>query len=299
VSRAPDPGTLYVVGTPIGNLEDITLRALRILGDAAVIAAEDTRVTAKLLARHQIGTPCVSLREQNAARAVPELVARLESGDDVALVSDAGTPSISDPGLDLAAAAADAGIEVSPIPGPSALAAALSVAALRGEGARFHGFLERGGPARARQLTAISVDPACAVIYEAPTRLRRTLLDLEEACGSRRAVVLREATKLHEEIARGSLDELAERFDGEVRGEVTLVVAGAAPEEGSGDEISEERLRELVREQVAAGRSTRDVSAALAVALGLPRKKIYDLVVAERVAPDPPDPKPDPDPKRG
>jgi 16S rRNA (cytidine1402-2'-O)-methyltransferase len=284
VSSRPVPGTLYVVGTPIGNLEDITLRALRILAAADLIAAEDTRVTAKLLTRHEIGTRCVSLREQNASRAVPELIARLESGDDVALVSDAGTPSISDPGLDLVAAAATAGIPVSPIPGPSALGAALSVAALPGEGARFFGFLARSGPKRARQLAAIAVDPACAVIYEAPRRLSRTLEELAAACGPRRAVVLREATKLHEEIARGTLHELVSRFSAGVRGEITLVLAGA--DGASADEVSPERLRELVREQLATGRSTRDVAAALSSALGVPRKQVYELAVAERAATD-------------
>jgi 16S rRNA (cytidine1402-2'-O)-methyltransferase len=274
-----------VVGTPIGNLEDITLRALRILAEVDLIAAEDTRVTAKLLSRHGIETPCVSLREQNARRAVPELIARLESGAHLALVSDAGTPSISDPGLDLVAAAAEAGIPVSPIPGPSALGAALSVAALRGDGARFFGFLARSGPRRARQLAAIAVDPACTVIYEAPGRLARTLADLAAACGPREAMVLREATKLHEEIARGTLADLAARFAGEVRGEITLVLAGAASDEA--EVVTGDRLRELVREQLARGRSTRDVAAALSSALGVPRKQVYELAIEERTSPVP------------
>ena len=280
MSTAAEPGTLYVVGTPIGNLEDVTLRALRILGEVALIAAEDTRVTAKLLARHGIGTPCTSLREQNARAAVPELIARLVAGADVALVSDAGTPSVSDPGLDLVSAAVAAGIRVSPIPGPSALGAALSVAALPGDGARFFGFLARGGPKRSRQLAMIAVDPACAVIYEAPGRLARTLGDLAAACGAREAVVLREATKLHEEVARGTLTALAGRFSADVRGEVTLVLAGAHP--AAAEEIDPARLRELVREQLAAGRSTRDVAAALAATLGVPRKQVYELAVSER-----------------
>jgi 16S rRNA (cytidine1402-2'-O)-methyltransferase len=270
-------GTLHVVGTPIGNLEDITLRALEVLARVRVIAAEDTRVTARLCARHEIDTPRVSLREQNASRVVPRLIATLEGGDDVALVTDAGTPSVSDPGVDLVAAAAKRNLPITPVPGPSALSTALSVAGLRGDGVRFLGFLPRGGRRRRERVEALSTEAALAVLYEAPGRLARTLAELAECCGEREAVVLRELTKVHEEIARGSLPELAARFDEKTLGEVTLVIAGASPDPG--EEISDERLGEIVRRELDRGRSARVISAALAGGLGIPRKRIYRIAV--------------------
>jgi 16S rRNA (cytidine1402-2'-O)-methyltransferase len=275
-SGGRDGGTLFVVGTPIGNLKDITVRALEVLRGVSVIAAEDTRVTARLLGRYDISTPCVSFREQNARRAVPSLLARLEGGDDVALVSDAGTPSISDPGEQLVDAASRAGITVSPIPGPSALASAISVAALRGDGVRFVGFLPRSTKKREDRLSAIAVDPSISVLYESPSRLGRTLGDLARVCPDRPAVVLREMTKIHEEIARGSLDDLADRFSGRVKGEVTVVVAG---NEQTMEEISTARLTQLVVAQVNAGGSAKDVAANLSRALGVSRKRIYEIAV--------------------
>ncbi len=271
-------GTLFVVGTPIGNLEDISLRALRVLGEVALIAAEDTRVTAKLNRRHGIGTPLTSFREQNAARAIPELLARLRSGDDVALVTDAGTPSVSDPGVDLVAAAGEAGIKVVPIPGPSALATALSVAGYTGEGVRFLGFLPRSGKRRKERIQAISQDPSLVVLYEAPKRLAQTLKELADACGERQAAVLRELTKMHEEVARGTLAQLAERFGGRVLGEITVVLAGTDVEEM---EITDDRLVALVRGELEKGHSVKDVATNLSRGLGVPRKRVYDIAVAE------------------
>jgi 16S rRNA (cytidine1402-2'-O)-methyltransferase len=271
-------GTLLVVATPIGNLEDITLRALRVLERARVIAAEDTRVTRKLLTRHGITTRVTSFREQNATRAIPELLAVLEQGGDVALVSDAGTPSISDPGQELVRAAVEAGYRISPIPGPSALAAVLSVAGLAGEGARFIGFLPRSGKRRQRRLAALAEDRACTVVYESPARLAKTLADLVEACGpDRRAVVTRELTKIHEEIATGTLAELADRFSDPVKGEVAIAVAGCDARDV--EEIDDHRLRDLVRERIDRGQSARDVAGALSRALGVPRKRVYDLAL--------------------
>ena len=265
-----------MVGTPIGNLKDITVRALEVLRSVSVIAAEDTRVTARLLGRYDISTPCVGFREQNARRAVPSLLARLEGGDDVALVSDAGTPSISDPGEQLVDAASRAGITVSPIPGPSALASAISVAALRGDGVRFVGFLPRSTKKREDRLSAIAVDPSISVLYESPSRLGRTLGDLARVCPDRPAVVLREMTKIHEEIARGRLDDLADRFSGRVKGEITVVVAG---NEQTMEEISTVRLTQLVVAQVNAGGSAKDVAASLSRALGISKKRIYEIAV--------------------
>jgi 16S rRNA (cytidine1402-2'-O)-methyltransferase len=271
-------GKLLVVATPIGNLNDITLRAITALSEVAVIAAEDTRVTRKLLARHGIDTRLVSFREQNAARAIPELIEHLEQGRDVALVTDAGTPAISDPGQQLVEAAAERGFQVSPIPGPSALAAVLSVAGLDGDGARFAGFLPRAGRRRRERLDALAADPACTVLYEAPSRLGKTLAELAKACGDdRRAVVARELTKVHEEIARGTLAELAQRFAGQVKGEIAIAVAGTSAEDA--EDLDDARLLELVRQRVDAGLSAKDAAAALSRALGLPRKRVYDLAV--------------------
>ena len=270
-------GTLYVVATPIGNLEDVSARALRVLGEVALIAAEDTRVTAKLLARYGVSTPCRSFREQNAASAVPVLLERLAAGDDVALVCDAGTPGISDPGVALVEAAAEAGFAVSPIPGPSALAAAMSVAALPGDGVRFVGFLPRGGKGRRERLAELAADRSCSILYESPVRLAATLRDLSAACGARSAVVMRELTKIHEEIARGTLIELAARFAGGTRGEIAIAVAGAPklPPEA----VDDDTLRSAVAEHLAAGMSARDAAAAAAVALGVPRKRAYAMAV--------------------
>jgi 16S rRNA (cytidine1402-2'-O)-methyltransferase len=273
-------GTLFVVGTPIGNMEDVTLRALRVLEEVSLIAAEDTRVTKKLLERHGLRTPLASFREQNADRVIPDIVARLEGGANVALVSDAGTPSVSDPGLALVAAVAARGFAVCPIPGPSALAAAVSVAGLPGEGVRFLGFLTRSGRRRKDRLASLAHDPSLVVLYESPGRLARTLLDLAEALGPRQAVVLREMTKIHEEAARGTLPDLAARYEGGAKGEVTIVIEGA-PREYEGDEITEARLAEIIRGEVAKGRSAKDLSADLSKSLGLPRRRIYEMVVTE------------------
>ena len=271
-------GVLYVVGTPIGNLEDITLRALRILKSVSLIAAEDTRVTARLLARHVIDTKCISFREQNAKRAILQILEQLETGASVALVSDAGTPSISDPGEQLVAAAAAANIVVSPIPGPSALAAAMSTAALPGDGVRFIGFLPRSGKDRKRRLRSTAMDPSCTVIYESPHRLGNTLVDLASVCGAARsAVVFRELTKLHEELARGTLKELADRFANNVKGEITIVIAGAKTIDA--EDISNEMLSELVANEIKRGRSAKDTAASLSLSLGIPKKKVYTVAV--------------------
>jgi len=269
-------GILYVVGTPIGNLDDITIRAIDVLKQVAVIAAEDTRTTAKLLARHGIATKCVSFREQNSARAIPPLLEQLAEGCDVAVVSDAGTPSISDPGDALVAAAAREGFHVSPIPGASALASAISVAALEGDGVRFAGFLPRSGKDRRKRIEAISADPSCTVVYESPRRIGETLEELAATCPGREAVLCRELTKIHEEIARGPLEDLATRFSGDVKGEITLVIGGNRESAG---EIDDERLRALVEERVRAGKSAKDVAAALSAALGVKKKRIYQMAV--------------------
>jgi 16S rRNA (cytidine1402-2'-O)-methyltransferase len=223
-------GTLFVVATPIGNLEDITVRALRVLREVSAIAAEDTRHTAKLLARHAIATPTTSLHEHNEASKSPSLIARLERGEDLALVSDAGTPTISDPGGRLIRHAIAAGVRVEPVPGPSAVMAAMAVAGLPTDTFSFHGF----PPVRAKdrnawfkRLTSIG---GTAVFFEAPHRIRRTLETLKETAGDCRVMVAREMTKIHEELVRGPISEVLKGLENP-RGELTVVAEiGEMPE---------------------------------------------------------------------
>ncbi len=276
---AASPGVLYVVATPIGNLEDITFRAVRILRETAVIAAEDTRVTAKLTRRYDIHTPLVAIRGKSAKRNLSRLVEQLSAGDDVALVTDAGTPSVSDPGYDLVTAARAAGIRVSPIPGPSALAAAISVAGLFGEGVRFFGFLPRAGRRRRDLLSTIACERALSVIYESPRRLAATLSDLVELC-DREGAVLREITKINEEIVTGPLSALVERYGSTtVKGEVTLMVEGLR---GPGERLSDDELRQLIQRELAAGHTTRDIAASLSGGLEISRKTVYKMALEEQ-----------------
>jgi 16S rRNA (cytidine1402-2'-O)-methyltransferase len=228
------PGRLYVVATPIGNLGDLSVRARETLASASLIAAEDTRHTGALLKAFGISTPMISLHDHNEAQRSPELVERLRGGASVALVSDAGTPAISDPGFDLVRACAAAGIEVVAVPGPCALVAALSIAALPTDRFCFEGFLPARGAARRARLRDVCAERRTLVFYESPHRIAETLADCAEHLGSTRGAVLaREITKLHESLYRGSLGELADRSARDTdlsRGEIVLVIAGAAPE---------------------------------------------------------------------
>lgn len=225
-------GRLFVVATPIGNLEDLAPRAARVLAEAALIAAEDTRHTGRLLAALGISTPMRSLHEHNEARVVAELIGRLAAGEDVALVSDAGTPLISDPGFLIVRACQQAGIPVIPVPGPSALVAALSVSGLPTDRFRFEGFLPRNASRRREALRALRDETATLVFYESPRRLLAALEDIEAVFGADRpAVLARELTKLHETVIRGQIGDLRRRViaDTEQRlGEVVLVIGGSA-----------------------------------------------------------------------
>ena len=223
-------GTLYVVATPIGNLEDITLRALRVLREADLIAAEDTRRTRTLLARHGIATPTVSYFEHNKLRRGPELVARLQAGASIALVTDAGTPGISDPGFHLVRLAREAGIPVVPVPGPSAVVAALSAAGIPGDRFVFEGFLPVRPGRRLARLRALRALERPIVLYESPHRVAATLRAIEEAFGPVEVVLARELTKKFEEFRRGTPAELLAALapDG-VRGELTVIVNPGAP----------------------------------------------------------------------
>jgi 16S rRNA (cytidine1402-2'-O)-methyltransferase len=226
--NGPTGGRLFVVATPIGNLGDITLRALEVLRDVPLIAAEDTRLTRRLLDRHEIEARMVSYHARSGPRRLEELLDRLRGGEDVALVTDAGTPGVSDPGGELVAAWASEGGIVVPIPGPSAALAALVASGVAGPRWSFEGFLPRTGRDRRERLARIAADERATLVYEAPGRVAATLRDLAAVCGSERpAAVCRELTKLHEEVVRGSIGELARAAsDGELtlRGEFVIVI---------------------------------------------------------------------------
>ena len=224
------PGTLFVVATPIGNLEDITVRALRILREVTLIAAEDTRRTANLLARHAIDTPTTSLHEHNEAKKAASLVARLERGETIALVSNAGTPTISDPGQRLVRAAIDAGIRVETLPGPNAAVAALAASGLSGETFLFLGFPPTRSADRERWLAALRSAGRTVIFFEAPHRIRETLEDIKRVVGDRPVTIARELTKTHEELVSGPISGVLPRL-ADPRGEFTIVIdVGHSPE---------------------------------------------------------------------
>jgi 16S rRNA (cytidine1402-2'-O)-methyltransferase len=275
-------GTLYVVATPIGNLEDITLRALRVLREVGVIAAEDTRAAQHLLSHFEIARPTiVSFFEGNEAGRTEHLLARLNAGEDVALISEAGTPAVSDPGARLVQAAVAAGVKVVPVPGASAAVAALVASGLPTDSFLFVGFPQRDGGPRLQQFARLRGVEATLVFYEAPARTPATLLDLAAALGDeRQACVARELTKVHEELVRGTLKELAAAYaDAPPRGEVTIVVEGAAAEAAAAAEAGIDVEAE-VRRRLAGGESPKEIAAALALMTGKQRRQIYQLAVA-------------------
>jgi 16S rRNA (cytidine1402-2'-O)-methyltransferase len=261
---------LAVCATPIGNLEDVTLRVLRELGEADLVLCEDTRRTRTLLARHGVGARLVSYHEHNEARRTAELLPRLRAGERVALVSDAGLPGVSDPGARLISAALDAGIPVTVLPGPSAVETALVASGLVAERYQFVGYLPRSERALLALGEELSRWPDAAVAFESPQRLPRSLQILARATPDRPAAVCRELTKRFEEVARGSLSELADRFAEAPKGEVTLVVGAA--EVAAGDEAL---AGEAVAELVAAGLSRRGATNLVARLTGISRNRLY------------------------
>jgi 16S rRNA (cytidine1402-2'-O)-methyltransferase len=269
-------GAVYVVATPIGNLDDLSPRAVRVLREAELIACEDTRHTAVLCQRFEIATPRVSLHAHNEAKRIPELLARLAAGARIALVSDAGTPLVSDPGERFVRAALEAGAAVVPVPGPSALLAALVASGFATRPFAFAGFLPRKGAERARELESLARFPGTLVLYEAPNRAAKTLADLRAALGPRRAVLARELTKRHETVTRGVLGEL--ELD-DPRGELTIVVEGPSESPASDSHADEEIAAELEK-LLAAGTSARDAARALAERFGLSRSDAYARVLA-------------------
>ena len=276
--------SLYVVATPIGNLEDITLRALRVLREAGLIAAEDTRVTRRLLQRYEIRTPLTSYHEHNKLAKLPTLLAAL-SEKDVALVSDAGMPGISDPGYELVEAATEIGIPVVPVPGPSAITAALAVAGVAADQFVYLGFLPRRRGARRRLLESFAGERRALIAFETPHRLRDTLQDMVETLGERRMAVCRELTKLHEEVFRGTASEALEHFV-EPKGELTLVIEGSAPAPADSP-WPPEGARALASRLRADGKGAKEAVPQLAEESGLNRRDAYRLWLesAEHEAP--------------
>jgi 16S rRNA (cytidine1402-2'-O)-methyltransferase len=277
--RAGKPGgTLYVVATPIGNLSDVTLRALEVLRAVPLIAAEDTRLTKRLLSRHDVATRLTSFHARSNPDRLMALLAHLRDGADLALTTDAGTPAVSDPGADLVAAWAAVGGAVVPIPGPSAVLAAVSATGLAGPRWTFEGFLPRSGRERRERLAAIAADARGTVLFEAPGRVASTLRDLATACGSERpAAICRELTKLHEQIVRGSLDELTaamERGDIPSRGEFVVVV-GAGQVADVDDAVALEVALAAVDRLVGEGVARGDAARRIAAETGIPRRRLY------------------------
>ncbi|MFQ6017961.1 MAG: 16S rRNA (cytidine(1402)-2'-O)-methyltransferase [Kiloniellaceae bacterium] len=268
----PGPG-LYLVATPIGNLADVSLRALGLLAKADLIACEDTRVTRKLLTRHGIETPLLTYHEHNARRMRPKLIEQIKCGNAVALVCDAGTPLISDPGHKLVAAAIAEGLAVTALPGPSAALTALTLSGLPSERFLFAGFLPVKTSARRQALSDLAPVKASLVIFESPRRLAAALADMADVLGPRPAAVAREMTKLHEELRRGSLAELAAHYreTGPPKGEVVVVVG--PPAENSGARAAEDLDAKLRAALESA--SLRDAAAAVAAATGLPTRQVY------------------------
>jgi 16S rRNA (cytidine1402-2'-O)-methyltransferase len=270
--------TLYVVSTPIGNLGDVTQRAIEVLGRVPHILAEDTRRTGILLRRHAITTPQLSAHEHNEAARVARLCAWLRAGEDVALVSDAGTPLLSDPGARLVRAALDAGHDVVPVPGASALLAALVGAGLPMDAFTFYGFPPRSGRARSQRLAQASELRHPSVFYEAPGRVAKLLADLEKLCGPERPVVVaRELTKLHETFFRGTLRDAATYYgQSPIRGEVVVILAGAAAaQDEAGTPDASQLVRGLLREGLKPSAVAREAARRLAV----PRSEAYRLAL--------------------
>jgi len=271
------PG-LHVVATPIGNLRDVTLRALEVLAAADLIACEDTRVTRKLTDHYGIATPLTPYHDHNAAEARPKLIARLAAGAAVALVSDAGTPLVSDPGFKLVRAAREAGLSVTTLPGASAVLAALTVAGLPTDRFFFEGFLSAKEGQRRSRITELARIPATLVLFETGPRLAGALADLAAGLGPREAAVCRELTKLHEEVRRGDLATLARDTAGaaEPRGEIILVVAPPDPQAAAGDATD---LDALLR-QALARVSVKDAVGEVAAVTGRPRREVYQRALA-------------------
>jgi 16S rRNA (cytidine1402-2'-O)-methyltransferase len=269
------PGRLYVVSTPIGNLEDITYRAVRILKEVDWIACEDTRTTGHLLHHYGISTRTISYHEHNELERAPELFARLQSGENGALVSDAGTPLLSDPGYRIVRGAVEAGIRVEPIPGASAVLAALVVAGLPTDQFHFGGFLPAKQGQRSRLLESLSNEPATLIFYEAPHRIAETLSDIATVMPTREVVAARELTKLHEEVLRGTAAEIHQKLTARdsIRGEFVVLISKATE-----PDAADTPIEEAIDLMVSAGLPRMDAIKTLARERGLSKRDVYKLV---------------------
>lgn len=275
----PQPGTLYVVGTPIGNLEDMTFRAVRILQNVNLIAAEDTRHTGKLLQHFEVKTPQISYHEHNRQARIPELLQYMANGQAIALVSDAGMPAVSDPGYELVTACIAAGVTVVPIPGASAVITALIASGLPTDRFVFEGFLPAKAAKRREFLESLQTESRTLIFYESPYRLQESLQDFATVWGSDRQIVLaRELTKLYEEFWRGTIGEaIAHYSQREPQGEYTLVVAGNPP---SQPQLTEEQLKAELLQIITQGVSRSQASRQLAKSTSLPRRQLYQLALS-------------------
>ena len=281
------PGTLYLCATPIGNLGDMTIRAVETLRSVDLIAAEDTRHSRKLTSHFDIHVPLTSYHEHNRRTKGPELLDKLLAGKNIALVSDAGLPGISDPGEDLVRLAIDAGVRVVPIPGANAALTALVASGLATDGFLFVGFLPKGSAARRTKIRALQNIPVTLLFYESPHQLAKTLADLLAVLGDRQAVIGRELTKLHEEFRRGRFSELLEWYgQNKPRGEFTLLVEGAATSSteqenpaAEAEALSDEAVLQAVNKLIASGVNKKDAIKMTASSLELPRRRVYQLVI--------------------
>jgi len=273
-------GKLYIVATPLGNLEDVTLRALRVLKEASLIAAEDTRHSRKLLAHYGISTPLTSYYDQIEKKKTPQLLERLEHGESVAVISDAGTPGIADPGYRIVRAAIDAGIAVVPVPGPSAATAVLSVSGFAANRFTFEGFVPARASARRAFYAELRAESRTIVMLETGRRLEASLADMEEILGERDIVVAREVTKWFEEFLRAPIGEVRRRIaDQPVRGEITLVVAPSSQPAAVADD---DTVRSEIAKMLETGMHVKDIARIVALETGRPRREVYDMVVKEK-----------------
>lgn len=270
-------GTLYLCPTPIGNLEDITLRVLRVLSEVDLIAAEDTRQTLKLLNHYEIKKSLVSYHEHNKVTMGPKLIEKLKSGKSIALVTDAGTPSISDPGEELVRLCIQEGIKIVPLPGPTAAITALIASGLDVSSFVFEGFLPKKSKERREKLERISREERTTILYESPHRLKETLKELKEYIGERKVVVARELTKIHEEFIRGTVEEVLEKLGEEVKGEIVIVIEGA--------KISplQKDPKELIDKYLKLGMDKKEAVKKVAEELKISKREVYKLAIDEDI----------------
>lgn len=283
MKKIENKGILYIVSTPIGNLKDITIRAINTLKEVDFIAVEDKRRAKKLLSAYAIDGKIVSYREENRERMTEEIVKFINGGKNIALISDAGTPTISDPGDYLINRCIEEGIVVVPIPGPTSIICALSASGLDTSGFVFFGFLDRKGKKRANQLLKLVEEKRTSVIFESPKRILKTLTDILENIGDVRAVLCRELTKLHEEIIRGKVSEIAGEIvkRGEVKGEIVLLISGRG--EGKDDldrDILIEKVKRLLKEN--SGKRGKEIAKEVAAEFGIPARDVYEIILREK-----------------